>query len=84
MHAARIDSDSKPGILFRAMKCRPCHLWSAWELAALIETTCLSTHISALRLRAPALGWKVPEATQKGKHFYYQIRRVKSKSSKAV
>lgn len=83
MHAARIDTDSKPGILFAAMKKRPGHLWSAFQLMMIANTTCISTHISALRLRAPAEGWEVPEATQKGKHFFYTIRRAKKSKAAA-
>lgn len=77
MHAATLNQTTIPGVLFRIMKKRPGHLWGAWELAQVASTTCLSTHISALRFRARAEGWEVPDAIQKGRRYYYMIRRVK-------
>ena len=59
MHAARIDTKSKPAQLFRLLR----HGRKRWDAAALARciggTTCLSTHIAAVRQRARAFGMTV-------------------------
>ncbi len=52
MHAARIDTDSKPARIVRALEKANGHWVSAWVLQETIgATTAISTHVSAARKR---------------------------------
>jgi len=59
MHAARIDTQSKPAQLLMILKRTPGAWVDAGYLARLVQTTCLSTHISEIRARGQAVeyGW---------------------------
>lgn len=77
MHAGKVDNPNTVlGSLWRIMKKRPGYLWDAYYLAKSIYTTCLSTHIAALRQAVPD-GWEVPPVVRKNGGHYYTIRRVK-------
>jgi hypothetical protein len=77
MHATTVkDPTTVVGALWRHMKRRAGHFFGGWELARVVNTTCLSTHIAAMRQQVPD-GWEVPPAKRDGANYYYTVRRVK-------
>lgn len=73
MHHTSIadDSNTQAAILFRYMRARAGQWISALELANYMESTCLSTWISTIRIQLQVDGRGTVEHEQRGKRKHY-------------